>query len=54
MYNAFDMDQWTAQGVDTSAVFNYVSGEQTDTAFGSLTGATFSARRIQLAARFTF
>jgi hypothetical protein len=54
MYNAFDTDQWTAQGVDTSAVFNYVTGEQTDTAFGSLTGATFSARRIQLAARFTF
>jgi hypothetical protein len=54
LYNAFDTDQWTATGIDTSAVFNYVTGEQTDRAFGSLTGATFSARRIQLAARFTF
>jgi hypothetical protein len=53
LYNAFDTDQWTATGVDTSAVFNYLTGEQTDRAFGSLTGATFSARRIQLAARFT-
>jgi hypothetical protein len=54
LYNAFNTDQWTATGVDTSAVFNYVTGVQTDTAFGSLTGATLSARRIQLGARFTF
>jgi hypothetical protein len=54
LYNAFNTDQWTATGVDTSATFNYVTGEQTDRAFGSLTGATFSARRIQLGARFTF
>lgn len=52
LYNAFDTDQWTA--TDTSAVFNYQTGEQTDTNFGKLTGATLSARRIQLAARFTF
>ena len=52
LYNAFDTDQWN--GVDTSAQFHYVTGEQTDTNFGRLTGATFSARRIQLGARFTF
>ena len=52
MYNAFNSDQWTA--TDTSAVFNYVTGQQTDTNFGRLTGATQSARRIQLGARFTF
>ena len=52
LYNAFDSDQWDQ--TDTGAVFNYVTGEQTDTAFGKLTGRTLSARRIQLAARFTF
>ena len=52
LYNAFDTDQWT--GVDTSAVFNYVTGAQTDANFGKLTGATLSARRIQLGARFMF
>ena len=54
LYNAFNTDQWSATGVDTSASFNYVTGEQTDTAFGSLTGATMSARRVQLGIRFTF
>jgi hypothetical protein len=57
LYNAFDTDQWN--GVDTSAQFDYPAyarGEivQTDANFGKLTGATFSARRIQLGARFTF
>jgi hypothetical protein len=52
LYNAFDTDQWTT--VDTGAVFHYVTGVQTDTNFGKLTGATLSARRIQLGARFTF
>jgi hypothetical protein len=52
LYNAFNTDQWTA--VDTSAVFDYRTGEQTDTNFGRLTGATQSARRIQLGVRFTF
>jgi hypothetical protein len=52
LYNAFDTDQWTA--TDTSAVFNYVTGAQTDANFGKLTGATLSARRIQLGARFSF
>jgi hypothetical protein len=52
LYNAFDTDQWT--GVDTGAQFDYRTGEMTDANFGSLTGATRDARRIQLAARFTF
>jgi len=52
LYNAFDTDQWSA--TDTSATFNYVTGEQNDSAFGKLTGATNSARRIQLGVRFTF
>jgi len=54
LYNAFDTDQWSATGVNTGASFNYVTGEQTNTAFGSLTGATMSARRVQLGIRFTF
>ncbi len=54
LYNAFNTDQWQQTSIDTSAVFNYLTGAQTDTAFGSLTGNTLSARRIQLGARFTF
>jgi hypothetical protein len=57
LYNAFNTDQWN--GVDTSAQFDYpeyLRGNfvQTDANFGRLTGVTFSARRIQLGARFTF
>jgi hypothetical protein len=52
LYNAFNADQWTA--TDTSATFDYQTGAQTDANFGRLTGATQSARRIQLGARFTF
>jgi hypothetical protein len=52
LYNAFNTKQWT--GVNTTATFNYTTAAQTNRAFGSLTGATNSARRIQLAARFTF
>jgi hypothetical protein len=52
LYNAFNNNQWTA--VNTSATFDYQTGRQTNAAFGSLTGATNSARRIQLAVRFTF
>ena len=52
LYNAFDTDQWTA--TDTSATFNYVTGVMDDGNFGKLTGATLSARRVQLAARFQF
>jgi Carboxypeptidase regulatory-like domain len=53
LYNAFDAEQWT--GVNTNANFNYVTGVLTNpTVFGSLTDATNSARRVQLAVRFTF
>ncbi len=51
-YNAFNTDQWT--GVNTNANFDYQTGAQTNAAFGSLNGSTNSARRIQLAVRFTF
>ncbi len=53
LYNAFDTYQWTA--VNTNAEFNFTTGELTNPkVFGRLTGATNSARRIQLAVRFTF
>jgi hypothetical protein len=53
LYNAFNTDQWT--GVSTNATFDYRTGTLTNPAvFGRLTGATLSARRIQLGARFTF
>ena len=53
LYNAFDTYQWTA--VNTNAEFDFKTGALTNrNAFGRLTGATNSARRIQLAARFTF
>jgi hypothetical protein len=52
LYNAFNTDQWS--GVNTAAQFDYLTGRQTNVAFGSLTGATRDARRIQLGARFTF
>jgi hypothetical protein len=53
LYNAFDTYQWTV--VNTNAEFDFKSGALTNpNAFGRLTGATNSARRIQLAVRFTF
>jgi hypothetical protein len=52
LYNAFNTDQFTT--VNTAAVFDYLTGKQTNAAFGQLTGATRDARRIQLGARFTF
>lgn len=53
LYNAFDTDLWTA--VNTNASFDYVTGVLTNpTVVGRLTGATMSARRIQLGARFVF
>jgi hypothetical protein len=54
LYNAFNTDQWQQTSIDTSATFNYLTGAQTDTQFGSLTGTTLGSRRIQLGARFTF
>ena len=53
LYNAFDAEQWI--GVNTNASFNYMTRTLANrTVFGSLTEATNSARRIQLAVRFTF
>ncbi len=52
LYNAFNTKQWTA--VNTTAEFDYKTGVQTSPVFGALTGATNSARRIQLGARFMF
>jgi hypothetical protein len=53
LYNAFNNDQWT--GVNNNASFDYTTGALTNAnTFGRLTGATNSARRIQLGARFTF
>jgi hypothetical protein len=53
LYNAFNKSFWT--GTNTTAEFDYRTRELTNpTVFGSLTGLTTSARRIQLAARFTF
>ncbi|OLC49870.1 MAG: hypothetical protein AUH43_06635 [Acidobacteria bacterium 13_1_40CM_65_14] len=52
LYNAFNTDQWSA--IDTAAVFDYLTGKQTNTNFGRLTGATRDARRVQLGARLTF
>ncbi len=53
LYNAFNTYQWTA--VNTTANFDYTTRALTNpTVFGYLTGATNSARRIQLGARFVF
>jgi len=53
LYNAFNSDQWTT--VNNSANFDYTTGALTNpSVFGRLTGATLSARRIQLGARLTF
>jgi len=53
LYNAFNSDQWTT--VNTVANFDYTTGALTNPAvFGRLTGATLSARRIQLGARLNF
>ena len=53
LYNAFNKSFWTT--VNTNAEFDYTTRALTNpTVFGSLTNATTSARRIQLAARFSF
>jgi len=53
LYNAFNTDQWT--GLNTAAQFDFVTGALANASqFGALSGATQSARRVQLAARFTF
>jgi len=53
LYNAFNTDQWT--DANRNANFDYTTGVLTNpNVFGRLTGATNSARRIQLGARFVF
>jgi hypothetical protein len=53
MYNAFNATQF--QGVNTTATFNFATGEQTNPAFGSISGVRANSFRvIQLAARLTF
>jgi hypothetical protein len=53
LYNAFNLTQY--QDVDTSAVFDYATGAQTDTNFGRVTGVRPSTNRvIQLGVRFRF
>jgi hypothetical protein len=53
MYNAFNTTQYSA--VDTSAQFDFATGEQVDTNFGRVTGVRANSNRvIQLGARFTF
>jgi hypothetical protein len=52
-YNAFNTDQFTA--VDTSAQFNFATGEQTDPNFGRTTGVRANSNRVvQLGVRFRF
>ncbi len=52
-YNLFNFTQYAA--VDTSAQFNFATGEQTDLAFGRVTGVRGNSNRVvQIGARFTF
>jgi hypothetical protein len=53
LYNAFNTTQY--EGVDTSAVFDFATGQQTDTAFGRITGVRANTNRtIQLGLRLRF
>jgi hypothetical protein len=53
MYNAFNLTQY--EGVDTSAQFDYATGNQTDTNFGRITGVRANTNRVvQLGVRFRF
>ena len=54
MYNAFNSDQWTATASTPRRRSTTRPARSPTHNFGRLTGATFSARRIQLGARFTF
>jgi hypothetical protein len=52
-YNLLNTSQY--QGVDTSAVFNFQTGAQTDTNFGRITSVRANSERvIQLGVRFAF
>ena len=53
LYNAFNTTQY--EGVDTSAVFDFATGQQTDANFGRITGVRANTNRIiQLGLRFRF
>lgn len=53
LYNAFNSNQFTV--VDTSATFDFETGEQVDEGFGTVTNTRpNSSRVIQLAVRYTF
>jgi hypothetical protein len=53
VYNLFNSSQY--QGVDTSAVFNFTTGAQTDPNFGRVESVRGNSERvIQLGFRFTF
>jgi hypothetical protein len=53
MYNAFNSTQFS--GVNTTATFNFATGEQTNTNFGSISGVRANSFRVvQVAARLTF
>jgi hypothetical protein len=53
LYNAFNSTQYSA--VNTNAVFDFATGNQTNAAFGNITGVRGNSNRvIQLGARFTF
>jgi hypothetical protein len=53
LYNAFNTTQY--RDVDTSAVFDYNTGQQTDANFGRITGVRPNTNRIiQLGLRFRF
>ena len=59
LYNLFNTTQYQntngTAAVDTSAVFDFQTGEQTDTNFGTVTGVRAGSERVmQLGFRFTF
>jgi len=52
-YNVFNTTQF--QGVDTGAIFNFATGEQTDPNFGRITGVRGNSNRVvQLGFRFKY
>lgn len=53
LYNAFNTTQYA--GVNTTATFNFATGEQTNPNFGSISGVRANTNRVvQLGLRFTF
>ena len=53
MYNAFNTTQYA--GVNTTATFDFATGQQTNPAFGSISGVRANSNRvIQLGVRLMF